>query len=64
MTPARPAYDPVSLAPLSFWTRSSAEKELDFRILRNERPVSWHPAAGWGSSAVGSEPQRFSRLRS
>jgi cytochrome P450 len=45
MTPTRPAYDPVSLAPLSFWAKSAAEKELDFRVLRDERPVSWHPPA-------------------
>ncbi|MDT7751226.1 MAG: hypothetical protein QOD96_4888 [Pseudonocardiales bacterium] len=45
MTPARPAFDSVSLAPLSFWAKSAAEKEHDFRILRDERPVSWHPPA-------------------
>jgi cytochrome P450 len=43
MPPTRPAYDPISLSPLSFWAKSPAEKDLDFRVLRRERPVSWHP---------------------
>lgn len=38
-------YDPVSLAPLSFWAKSPEEREEDYAVLRRERPVSWHPPA-------------------
>ncbi|GAA5129586.1 cytochrome P450 [Haloechinothrix salitolerans] len=36
-------YDPVSVSPLSFWAATAAEREEKFKILRDERPVSWHP---------------------
>ena len=39
----RPPYDPVSISPLSFWEATAEEREKSFKILRNERPVSWHP---------------------
>jgi cytochrome P450 len=42
---AHPPYDEVSLAPLSFWAGSPAEREESFAVLRRERPVSWHPPA-------------------
>jgi cytochrome P450 len=45
MAHGRPDYDPVSLAPLTFWAKTPAEREKDFRILRDARPVSWHPPA-------------------
>ncbi|MGH3565125.1 MAG: cytochrome P450 [Pseudonocardia sp.] len=45
MAPNRPEYDPVSLAPLTFWGKTPAERERDFAILRDECPVSWHPPA-------------------
>ena len=39
--PAR-TYDPVSISPLSFWADTAAGREQSFKILRDERPVSWH----------------------
>lgn len=36
-------YDPVSVSPLSFWAATAEEREESFRVLRDERPVSWHP---------------------
>jgi cytochrome P450 len=43
----RPDIDPISLSPISFWRKSPEERERDFKILRDERPVSWHgPAEG------------------
>jgi cytochrome P450 len=39
----RPAFDPVSISPLSFWQLTAEEREPHFKILRDERPVSWHP---------------------
>lgn len=36
-------YDPVSVSPWSFWAATAAEREETFRVLRDERPVSWHP---------------------
>lgn len=36
-------YDPVSVSSLSFWAATAAEREEKFKILRDERPVSWHP---------------------
>jgi cytochrome P450 len=39
----RPPFDPVSVSPLSFWQCTAQEREASFKILRDERPVSWHP---------------------
>jgi cytochrome P450 len=39
----RPPFDPVSISPLSFWAMTAEEREPYFKILRDERPVSWHP---------------------
>lgn len=36
-------YDPVSVSPLSFWAATAEEREESFRVLRDERPISWHP---------------------
>jgi cytochrome P450 len=36
-------YDPVSISPLSFWADTTEGRERSFKILRDERPVSWHP---------------------
>lgn len=36
-------YDPVSISPLSFWADTSEGRETSFKILRDERPISWHP---------------------
>jgi hypothetical protein len=36
------SYDPVSISPLSFWADSAEGRERSFKILRDERPVSWH----------------------
>ncbi|MGY4103753.1 cytochrome P450 [Nocardia sp. R16R-3T] len=37
------AYDPVSISPLAFWAKSADERDETFKVLRAERPVSWHP---------------------
>ena len=37
------AYDPVSISPLSFWAGTAEDREASFKILRDERPLSWHP---------------------
>jgi cytochrome P450 len=37
------SFDPVSISPLSFWADTSEGREQSFKILRGERPVSWHP---------------------
>lgn len=39
----RPPFDPISISPLSFWAQTAEEREKSFKILRDERPVSWHP---------------------
>lgn len=39
----RPPFDPVSISPLRFWGLTAEEREAWFKILRDERPVSWHP---------------------
>src|SRR6266550_2987817 len=39
----RRAYDPLSVSPLAFWAQTADEREETFRVLRAERPVSWHP---------------------
>jgi cytochrome P450 len=36
------AFDPVSISPVSFWELTAEERERSFKILRDERPVSWH----------------------
>ncbi|BBY66126.1 cytochrome P450 [Mycolicibacterium helvum] len=41
LSPAR-QYDPVDISPLSFWAKTAEEREESFKILRDERPLSWH----------------------
>lgn len=41
--PEKRQYDPVSVSPLSFWAGTADEREEKFKILRDERPISWHP---------------------
>ncbi|MHA7664786.1 cytochrome P450 [Mycolicibacterium sp. HS_4_1] len=41
VTPAR-QFDPISISPLSFWSMTAEEREQSFKILRDERPLSWH----------------------
>lgn len=36
-------YDAASVSPLSFWDSTADEREQTFELLRDERPVSWHP---------------------
>lgn len=36
------AYDPIDLSQLSFWSTTMEEREAAFRVLRHERPLSWH----------------------
>lgn len=36
-------FDPVNVSPLSFWALTAEEREPSFKILRDERPISWHP---------------------
>jgi cytochrome P450 len=38
---ARPPYDEVSISPLAFWAQTAAERDVAFKVLRDERPVSW-----------------------
>jgi cytochrome P450 len=42
LNPTRP-YDPVSISPLQFWATTADEREKSFKVLRDERPISWHP---------------------
>ncbi|WP_059020746.1 cytochrome P450 [Mycobacterium sp. M26] len=39
----RPPFDPVGISSLDFWAQSFDDREKAFKILRDERPVSWHP---------------------
>jgi cytochrome P450 len=38
----RPPFDPVNISSLDFWAQSFDEREKAFKLLRDERPVSWH----------------------
>lgn len=35
-------YDPLSVSDLSFWAKTAEEREETFKVLRRERPISWH----------------------
>ncbi len=37
------AYDEVNISEQSFWAQTADEREKTFRVLRDERPISWHP---------------------
>ncbi|MGB8390640.1 cytochrome P450 [Mycobacterium sp.] len=41
-SPTRPPFDPVDISSLDFWAQSFDEREQAFKILRDERPLSWH----------------------
>ena len=43
MPDARPPFDEVSISPLAFWAQTAAERDVSFKVLRDERPVSWQP---------------------
>jgi cytochrome P450 len=43
LAPPKRAYDPLSVSPLAFWALTAEEREKTFKVLRDERPVSWHP---------------------
>ncbi|MFE3056895.1 cytochrome P450 [Nocardia sp. NPDC059239] len=43
ITPPTRAYDPLSISPLAFWSKTAEERDETFRVLRAERPISWHP---------------------
>ena len=45
MDHARPDTDPIDLSSVAFWSGSPAQREEAFRVLRDERPISWHPPA-------------------
>lgn len=36
------AYDPASISGEGFWVTTAEQREKTFRILRDERPISWH----------------------
>ena len=36
------AYDAIDLSSRAFWSKTAAERERSFAVLRAERPVSWH----------------------
>ena len=38
-------YDAIDLSSRAFWSKTAAERERSFAVLRAERPVSWHPPA-------------------
>ncbi|MBB3606160.1 cytochrome P450 [Mycolicibacterium sp. BK556] len=38
----RPPFDPVNISSVDFWAQSFDDREKSFKILRDERPVSWH----------------------
>jgi cytochrome P450 len=42
-TPTRRPYDELSVSPVTFWAKTAEEREETFKILRKERPISWHP---------------------
>jgi cytochrome P450 len=41
--PGARAYDELSVSPLSFWAQTAEQREETFKVLRRERPISWHP---------------------
>ena len=38
----RAPFDPVDISKVDFWAQSFDQREAAFKILRDERPVSWH----------------------
>lgn len=43
LDPVTRPYDPLDVSSLAFWARTAEEREETFKILRRERPISWHP---------------------
>lgn len=43
LPPEQRSYDPLSISTLDFWSKTAEERDETFRVLRSERPVSWHP---------------------
>ncbi|SHN43592.1 cytochrome P450 [Cryptosporangium aurantiacum] len=36
-------YDPIDISSLDFWSTTAVDRERTFAVLREQRPVSWHP---------------------
>lgn len=41
--PDKPPFDEIDISSRAFWSTTADERERNFRILREQRPVSWHP---------------------
>lgn len=55
ITPARD-YDEVDVSSSAFWATTASTREESFRILRNERPVSWHRPVEESLMASADDP--------
>src|SRR5215210_9450473 len=43
LEPVERSYDPLDISSLAFWAKTAEQREKTFKILRRERPISWHP---------------------
>jgi cytochrome P450 len=43
LEPVKRSYDPLDVSSLAFWAKTAEEREKTFKVLRRERPISWHP---------------------
>jgi cytochrome P450 len=50
------AFDPINLSAREFWSKTAAERESSFAVLRAERPVSWQPPAELTLSRDPADP--------
>jgi len=56
-------YDPVDISSPEFWSTTAAERERTFAVLREQRPISWHPTPVGGLGEDPNDPGFWAVLR-
>jgi cytochrome P450 len=54
--PGKPAFDEMDVSSRQFWTKTAEERESTFKVLREQRPVSWQRPVDATLMSVPSEP--------
>jgi cytochrome P450 len=63
VTALKPAFDPLSLSSMAFWSLTAKERDEVFHVLRDQRPVSWHPPADGALMPHDDDPGYWAVVR-
>ncbi|TQS44680.1 cytochrome P450 [Cryptosporangium phraense] len=63
MTTVARTYDPADISTMEFWSTTAADRERTFALLREERPISWHPTPESGFLDAPDDPGFWAVMR-